>query len=84
VRWVEINGNSGSGKSSLMNAGLLPLVEQGWLWPRTGYEHCRRIGPMLPGEHPLEMLAEHLARTFGPKMGEVVKDLQHDDDAFRY
>ncbi len=38
VRWLEINGNSGSGKSSLMNAGLLPLVDQGWLWPRTGFE----------------------------------------------
>ena len=23
---------------SLMNAGLLPLVDQGWLWPRTGFE----------------------------------------------
>ena len=50
VRWLEISGNSGSGKSSLMNAGLLPLVDQGWLWPRTGYEHWRRIGPMMPGE----------------------------------
>ena len=36
VRWLEINGNSGSGKSSLMLAGLLPLIDQGWLWPRTG------------------------------------------------
>ena len=41
VRWLEINGNSGCGKSSLMNAGLLPLIEQGWLWPRTGIAHCR-------------------------------------------
>jgi hypothetical protein len=63
VRWLEIHGDSGSGKSSLMNAGLLPLVDQGWLWPRTGYEHWRRIGPMMPGEHPAEMLAEHLARA---------------------
>jgi formylglycine-generating enzyme required for sulfatase activity len=62
VRWLEINGNSGSGKSSLMNAGLLPLVDQGWLWPRTGYTHWRRIGPMLPGEHPVGMLAESLVR----------------------
>lgn len=49
VRWLEINGNSGLGKSSLMNAGLLPLVDQGWLWPRTGFEHWRRICPMMPG-----------------------------------
>ena len=42
VRWLEINGNSGSGKSSLMQAGLLPLVDEGWLWPRTGSAHWRR------------------------------------------
>ena len=36
LRWLEINGNSGSGKSSLMNGGLMPLIDQGWLWPRTG------------------------------------------------
>ena len=71
VRWLEINGNSGSGKSSLMNAGLLPLIDQGWLWPRTGYEHWRRIGPMMPGEHPVEMLAEHLARAFDAEMADV-------------
>ncbi len=39
VRWLEINGDSGSGKSSLLQAGLLPLIEQGWLWrPGAGYE----------------------------------------------
>jgi hypothetical protein len=84
VRWLEINGNSGSGKSSLMNAGLLPLVEQGWLWPRTGYERWRLIGPMMPGEHPVEMLAEHLARTLGAKMSEVCKDLRDSDCGLRY
>ena len=73
VRWLEINGNSGSGKSSLMKAGLLPLVDQGWLWPRTGYERWRRIGPMMPGERPVEMLAEGLARAFGAEMADVCR-----------
>jgi formylglycine-generating enzyme required for sulfatase activity len=84
VRWLEINGNSGSGKSSLMNAGLLPLIDQGWLWPRTGFARWMRVGPMMPGEHPVEMLAEHLARTFEAKMGEVCSDLQAGDSAVRY
>ncbi len=70
VRWLEIAGNSGSGKSSLMQAGLLPLIDQGWLWPRTGYERWTRIGPMVPGDHPVEMLAESLHRAFGGGMGE--------------
>lgn len=82
VRWLEINGNSGSGKSSLMQAGLLPLVDKGWLWrPHWGYERWRRIGPMMPGEHPMEMLAEHLARTFGTDMNSVCEDLQAGDRA---
>jgi len=81
VRWLEINGNSGSGKSSLMNAGLLPVVEQGWLWPRTGFAHWRRIGPMMPGEHPVTMLAELLARGFGVEMADVRKRLEADDRA---
>jgi hypothetical protein len=84
VRWLEINGNSGSGKSSLMQAGLLPLVDEGWLWPRTGFAHWRRIGPMMPGERPVEMLAEHLARTFSAKMSGLVKDLQNGDESLRY
>ena len=62
VRWLEINGNSGSGKSSLMMAGILPLVDQGWLWPRTRISHWLRIGPVMPGHYPVEMLAESLAR----------------------
>jgi hypothetical protein len=80
VRWLEITGNSGSGKSSLMNAGLLPLVDQGWLWPRTGYERWKRIGPMMPGERPVAMLAEHLARAFGEEMTGVREHLDHDDE----
>jgi Novel STAND NTPase 1/TIR domain len=85
VRWLEINGNSGSGKSSLMNAGLLPLVDQGWLWPRTGFETWRRIGPMMPGERPIAMLAECLAHAFRPQepsleMSDVRRRLEVDDE----
>jgi hypothetical protein len=73
VRWLEINGNSGSGKSSLMMAGLLPLVDQGWLWPRTGFEHWLRIGPMMPGPHPVRMLAESLVRFSRDILGEPME-----------
>jgi formylglycine-generating enzyme required for sulfatase activity len=82
VRWLEINGNSGSGKSSLMQAGLLPLVDKGWLWrPHTGYERWQRIGPMMPGERPVEMLAESLARAWKVEMADVSGRLQSDRDA---
>ncbi|MEA3412312.1 MAG: hypothetical protein U9R74_12340, partial [Pseudomonadota bacterium] len=63
-RWLQIEGNSGAGKSSLVNAGMLPLVERGVLGDRTGFVEWRIIGPMMPGEHPLRRLAEALERAF--------------------
>jgi len=87
VRWLEINGNSGCGKSSLMNAGLLPLVEQGWLWPRTRIAQWLRIGPMMPGQRPVAMLAESLARFSREalhepqEMADVRRALVQDDRA---
>jgi|CXWL01.1.fsa_nt_gi formylglycine-generating enzyme required for sulfatase activity len=60
TRWLQIEGNSGSGKSSLVQAGMLPMIEQGALWARTGFEHWRILGPMMPGKNPLEKLAETL------------------------
>ena len=57
-RWLEIKGNSGAGKSSLVHAGMLPLIEQGVLWARTGIEHWRVLPPMMPGKDPVTKLAE--------------------------
>jgi hypothetical protein len=84
VRWLQIQGNSGSGKSSLMNAGMLPLIEQGWLFTRTGIADWKVIGPMMPGQHPLDMLAEQLARSFSTsdqtvEMSDVRQRLQADE-----
>lgn len=59
-RWLQIEGNSGAGKSSLVAAGMLPMIEQGALWARTGFERWRVLGPMLPGRDPLAKLAEVL------------------------
>ena len=46
-------GPSGCGKSSLVRAGLLPVMahEPGWL----------TLPPMVPGAHPVAMLAQELA-----------------------
>ena len=53
VRWLEINGNSGSGKSSLMQAGLLPLVDAG----------------LAVAAHRLRALAAHRADDAGRAPG---------------
>lgn len=62
-RWIQIEGNSGAGKSSLVNAGMLPLIEQGALWSHTGYERWKILTPMMPGEKPLLQLAEVLEHS---------------------
>lgn len=60
VRWLQVEGNSGAGKSSLVNAGVLPMIEGGALWASTGYEHWRVLGSTTPGGDPVERLAEVL------------------------
>ena len=59
-RWLQIEGNSGSGKSSLVNAGMLPLIEQGFLLERTGFAQWRILGPMMPGKNPVKSLRDAL------------------------
>ena len=65
-RWLQIEGNSGSGKSSLVLAGLLPMVERGALWPRTGLAQWQVLGPMMPGQAPVLRLAEALEKGLKP------------------
>ncbi len=61
-RFVAVVGSSGSGKSSLVRAGLLPLLETesdpsgGPLW---------RIVEMRPGDRPIDNLADGLVALYG-------------------
>jgi WD40 repeat protein len=56
-RFVAVVGVSGSGKSSLVRAGLLPALHAGFLANgRTWLQVCLR-----PGDRPIERLAENLA-----------------------
>jgi formylglycine-generating enzyme required for sulfatase activity len=57
-RWLQIEGDSGAGKSSLVRAGLVPMIERGMLWARTGFEHWRILRPMTPSHDPVYRLAE--------------------------
>jgi hypothetical protein len=38
------------------------MIRSGALWARTGVEQWRLLGPMVPGQEPVEMLAEVLER----------------------
>jgi WD40 repeat protein len=72
-RFITVIGASGSGKSSLVRAGLIPSLR------RTGAPWLV-AEPMVPSEEPLEMLARSLARTirsYGKKIewNDVLKTL---------
>ncbi|CAA9297393.1 High-affnity carbon uptake protein Hat/HatR, partial [uncultured Coleofasciculus sp.] len=58
VRVLPIYGPSGSGKSSLARAGLIPALGKKSLPGRD----CARLAVLVPGTHPLEALATVLAR----------------------
>lgn len=52
-RFLAVVGPSGSGKSSVILAGVLPRLRQGSL---PGSENWVYLEPMVPGAHPLEAL----------------------------
>ena len=59
-RLLAVVGTSGSGKSSLVNCGLIPALHRG-LMASAG--SAWRVATLRPGNRPLAALAEALART---------------------
>jgi len=68
-RFVAVTGTSGSGKSSLVRAGLRPALHRGYLVDATSRW---RFATMRPGSAPIEALAESLAAALG---GESVEEI---------
>ncbi len=78
-RLLSIIGPSGSGKSSVVMAGLLPRLQRGVL---PGSEDWVVLSPMVPGKHPLEALGLTLAAHFPDRsFTSIQEDLS--DDATR-
>ena len=60
VRVMSVVGPSGSGKSSVVQAGLLPLLRSGGAPELARSSGWNYIGTMVPGSHPLENLLQTL------------------------
>ena len=72
--FLFLTGPSGSGKSSVVMAGLLPRLERGAL---PGSERWVYLEPVVPGAHPLEALALTLAlRLSGRSVKSIREDLE--------
>jgi WD40 repeat protein/transcriptional regulator with XRE-family HTH domain len=68
-RLLAVFGPSGSGKSSLLRAGLLPALKEAGAWQAV---------LLTPGRHPLEECAIRLASRLGLPAGPVLADLTGD------
>ncbi|MEA2587949.1 MAG: hypothetical protein QOH66_876, partial [Actinomycetota bacterium] len=76
---LAVIGPSGSGKSSVLRAGLLPAVWRGKL---AGQAACTTIA-MTPGAHPLEELAARVGVECGVAAGLLLDDWRTDPDRLR-
>ena len=77
-RLLAIVGPSGSGKSSVVMAGLLPRLQHGAL---PGSETWVLLSPMVPGKHPIEALGLTLAAHFPDRSFTSIREDLEDDAA---
>ncbi len=75
-RFVGVIGASGSGKSSLVRAGLLPALSAGALPGSGAWPTCT----FTPGEHPLRSIAEALSPLVGVPGPELALRLDRQPD----
>jgi WD40 repeat protein/serine/threonine protein kinase len=74
-RFLAVIGPSGSGKSSVVKAGLIPALREG---PIPGSEKAF-IVEMYPGTHPLEELEAALLRVAVNPPGSLIDQLRADE-----
>ena len=73
---LTVIGASGSGKSSVVMAGLLPKLQSGTL---PGSDQWTYLKPMVPGDHPVQALNRVLldAPELNAPIDLIESDLQH-------
>jgi len=75
TRFLAVVGPSGSGKSSVVRAGLLPAIRRGAVPGSDGW----RIADMFPGAHPLDGLEAALLRAVPDPPASLMDQLERDE-----
>src|SRR6266702_5141291 len=78
ARLLAVIGLSGSGKSSVVMAGLLPRLREGRL---PGSEQWMCLDPIVPGERPIEALTLALSEHLPDKSLKAIREDLEDDTA---
>jgi energy-coupling factor transporter ATP-binding protein EcfA2 len=74
---VGVVGPSGSGKSSVVRAGLMPALKAGAL---PGSDAWRYLGPIVPSSDPLASLARMLVASLGGELTEELAGLRQNPE----
>jgi WD40 repeat protein len=77
-RLLTVVGASGSGKSSVVMAGLLPNLQRGVL---PGSQFWKYLVPIVPGQHPIEALTLTLSSLFPERSLKSIQEDLEDDSA---
>jgi WD40 repeat protein/class 3 adenylate cyclase len=75
TRFLAVVGPSGSGKSSVVRAGLLPAIRRGAIPTSDGW----RIADMFPGASPLDGLEAALLRATPDPPASLIDQLERDE-----
>ncbi len=75
-RFLAVVGPSGSGKSSIVRAGLVPALRQGALPGSDRWFYS----DLLPGSHPMEELETALLRVAASPPGGLLESLERGED----
>jgi WD40 repeat protein/class 3 adenylate cyclase len=75
TRFLAVVGPSGSGKSSVVRAGLIPSLRRGAIPGSEGWP----IADMFPGPHPLDGLEAALLRSAPDPPASLIEQLAHDE-----
>jgi WD40 repeat protein/class 3 adenylate cyclase len=75
TRFLAVVGPSGSGKSSVVRAGLIPAIRRGAIPASEGWH----ITDMFPGDHPLDGLEAALLRAVPDPPPSLMEQLERDE-----
>lgn len=74
-RFLGLVGKSGSGKSSVVMAGLLPALKEGKI---LNSDRWSILSPVRPGEHPVENLSAAIYRKLSETTVQSIEAIQSD------